>query len=220
MHRIPPGGTGGAEPRVGARSDSSAPETLIRWGTDLMGDGSMTTQEMLARHLELVYLTVADNVKGMTHEQSLARPAAGGNCANWILGHLVDVHNGLMQLLGEAPVWESDQLARAGYDPIDSPEGAIEWGALRDRFLGSRERCLEAVRGLTDDALAEELPDPFGGTTSRAGLLTILAFHQAYHSGQLGLARRFAGLPGIIKAPGQERAERAERVAVPAGASS
>lgn len=167
----------------------------------------MTNQEMLARHFELVYDMIERNLDGMTHEQSLVRPTAGGNCANWILGHLVNVHNGLMQVLGEEPVWESDQLARAGFDPIESPEGAIEWEPLRDRFLGSRERCLAAVRALTDDALAEEVPAPFGGTTSRAGLVTTLAFHQTYHAGQLALARRFAGLPGVIKGPGQKEAE-------------
>lgn len=169
----------------------------------------MTNQKMLARHFGLVYDMVEHNVDGMTHEHSLARPAAGGNCANWILGHVVNVHNGVMEVLGEDPVWESEQLARAGFDPIEGPEEAIEWDTLRDRFLGSRERCLAAVRALTDEALAEDLPDPFGGTTSRAGLLTGLAFHQTYHAGQLGLARRFAGLAGVIKGPGQEEAEAA-----------
>ena len=173
----------------------------------------MTRQEMLALHIGVVYDIIERNVEGMTHEQSLARPAAGGNCANWILGHLVGAHNGMMQVLGADPVWESDELARAGFDPIEGSDRAIEWDTLRDRLLGSRERCLAAVRSLTDDALAEELPAPFGGTISRAGLLVILAFHHSYHAGQLGLARRFAGLPGVIKAPGQVEAE-----AVAAGA--
>jgi uncharacterized damage-inducible protein DinB len=179
---------------------------VVKNGTN-EGYSMMTNQEMLARHLELVYAMVGRNVEGMTHDQSLARPVAGGNCANWILGHLVNVHNRLMQVLGEEPVWESAELARAGFDPIESPERAIEWDTLRDRFLGSQERCLAAVRALTDDAMADELPAPFGGATSRAGLLVVLAFHQTYHAGQLGLARRFAGLPGVIKAPGQKEAE-------------
>lgn len=164
----------------------------------------MNVQATLERHFTMMYETAESNLEGVTPEQSLARPERGGNCANWILGHLVNVHNGLMRLLGEDPVWESDQLDRVDRGPIEGPDDAIEWDALRDRLLGSRERCLAAVRGLTEEALAEELPDPFGGTSSRAELLTTLAFHQAYHAGQLGLARRIAGLPGAIEGPGQE----------------
>lgn len=163
----------------------------------------MTSQALLERHFAMLYDTAAANLDGMTHEHSLAQPAPGGNCANWILGHLVDVHNGVMRVLGEKPVWESDRLSRAGHGPIERPEDAIDWDSLRDRLLGSRDRCLAAVRALTEEALAEELPDPFGGACSRAELLAILAFHQTYHAGQLALSRRIAGLPGAIKAPGQ-----------------
>lgn len=164
----------------------------------------MTTQETLGQHLAMTYHTAEANLKDMTQEHSLARPTAGGNCANWILGHLVTIHNYLMEILGEPPVWESEQLARAGFDPIEDPGDAIAWDTLRDRFLGSRERCLAALRRLTDEALAEELPDPFGGSSSRAKLLTVIAFHQAYHAGQLGVLRRIAGLSGAIQGPGQE----------------
>lgn len=165
----------------------------------------MTVQHILTQHFEMVYETAEANLQGMTHEQSLTRPDPSGNCANWILGHLVNMHNGLMAILGEDPVWESEQLERAGDVPITDPGEAIDWDTLRDRFLGSRERCLAALGALTDEALAEELPHPFGGTSSRGNLLTLLSFHQAYHAGQLGLARRIAGLSGAIKGPGQDR---------------
>lgn len=36
----------------------------------------MTNQEMLTLHIELVYDTIERNSEGLTHEQSLARPAA------------------------------------------------------------------------------------------------------------------------------------------------
>lgn len=42
---------------------------------------------------------------------------------------------------------------------------------------------------------------------SRAELLNILAFHQAYHAGQLAICRRIAGLDGVIKAPGQPQTQ-------------
>ena len=70
-----------------------------------------------------------------------------------------------------------------------------------------RERCLAAISALSDDAMAESVPHPFGGTCTRAELLNILAFHQAYHAGQLAMSRRIAGLEGAVKGPGQTLAK-------------
>src|SRR3989441_10724619 len=102
----------------------------------------MKAQETVAQHFGLMYQTAAANLDAMTQEQSLKQPAPGGNCANWILGHLMNVHNGVMNLIGEKPVWESAQLARAGFDPITGPANAIEWNTMRERFFGSKDRCL------------------------------------------------------------------------------
>jgi uncharacterized damage-inducible protein DinB len=169
----------------------------------------MTMQEALAQQYGFIYKVTATNLEGMTPEQSLAQPSPGGNCANWILGHLTNVQNGVMQALGEKPVWDSDELARAGIEPITGREVAIDWNTLRDRFLGSRERCLAAISSLSDKGLAESVPHPFGSTCTRAELLNLLAFHQAYHVGQLGMSRRIAGLEGAVKGPGQTQAVRA-----------
>ena len=57
-------------------------------------------QEALEKQFGYVYMVTAANLEGLTHEQSLAQPSPGGNCANWILGHLTDVQNGKMRLLG------------------------------------------------------------------------------------------------------------------------
>jgi uncharacterized damage-inducible protein DinB len=169
----------------------------------------MTMQEALAQHFGFIYKITATNLEGMTPEQSLAQPSPGGNCANWIVGHLTNVQNGVMQLLGEKPVWESDELARAGTEPIVGRNASIDWNTLRSRFLGSRERCLAAISALSDERLAESVPHPFAGTCTRAELLNLLAFHQAYHLGQLGMSRRIAGLEGAVKGPGQAQAAKA-----------
>ena len=169
----------------------------------------MNAKDSLALQYGMMYGIVGMNVGGMTQEHSLAQPPSGGNCANWILGHLTNVQNGVMKLAGGEPVWESDQLARAGFDPITGKKNAIEWDTLRDKFLGSKDRCLAAIAALSDAKLAEAVPHPFGGTCSRAELLFTLAVHQSYHAGQLAIARRVAGLDGVIKAPGQVEAEAA-----------
>lgn len=168
----------------------------------------MNVQQAVAQQFDLMYKVASANLEGMTHEQSLAQPSPGGNCANWILGHLTDVQNGAMRLLGEKPVWESDQLKRASFEPIKRPADAIDWNTLRDRFLGSRDRCLAAVSRMSDEALAESVPHPFGGSCTRAELLNTLAFHQAYHAGQLAISRRIAGLEGAVKGPGQAQTQK------------
>jgi uncharacterized damage-inducible protein DinB len=165
----------------------------------------MKTQQAIAHQFGLVYRMIEVNVEGMTAEQSLAQPSPGGNCANWIVGHLTNVQNGVMQVIGQTPVWESDQLANAGWEPITGQREAIAWDTMRDRMLGSRDRCVAAISSLGDAQMAEQVPHPFGGSTSRAELLSLLAFHQAYHAGQLGLARRVAGLEGAVKGPGQPK---------------
>lgn len=164
---------------------------------------TMSMQQLMAKNLEMMYRMVEMNLDGMTSAQSLIQPETGGNCANWILGHLTNVHNGLMQVIGDAPVWESEQLAYARFEPVTGSATAIDWDTLKSRFMDSRARCLAKVAALSDEAMQESMPHPFGGTCTRAELLNILAFHQAYHAGQLALSRRMAGLPGAVKGPGQ-----------------
>jgi len=113
------------------------------------------------------------------------------------------VQNAAMALADTSAVWEDPQLARAGFEPITAPKHAIDWDTMTARFFESEPRCVEAIGVLSDQAMAEAMPDPFGRPSTRAGNLGILAFHQAYHAGQIATARRAAGLPGVIKGPGQ-----------------
>ncbi len=164
----------------------------------------MKLQEALAKQFGMMYATATANLDGITHEESLISPEPGGNCANWVLGHLTVVHNGVMRLLGETPVWENEDLYREKFfKPVTDSSNALDWNTLRDKFLGSKERCLNAFSHLSDAAMAENVPDPFGGGTTRGELLTRLSYHQAYHVGQLGVVRRVTGHKGKVKGPGQ-----------------
>jgi uncharacterized damage-inducible protein DinB len=164
----------------------------------------MNARDLLVMQFGAIYDVIGRNVDGLTHTDSLAPAAGGGNTANWILGHLVNVQNAVMQLIGAPPVWQSEQLERARYDhPIRHAGEAIEWATLVERFNASRDACITALAALSDDALAENVPNPFGGEISRVRLLCILEIHQSYHAGQLGMARRAAGRKAAILAPGQ-----------------
>ena len=161
----------------------------------------MSVQEVLASQYRTVYDAAARNLGGMTREDALVQPQPAGNCAAWVLSHLAYVQNVVMELLGAEPVWKDGALASPRSAPIVSEEDAPDWDDLRDRFLESRDRCVEAIAVLAEEALDDPLPGPFGEATTRAGLLGFLAFHQAYHVGQLGMSRRLAGLEGAIAGP-------------------
>lgn len=161
----------------------------------------MDARAVLAEQVRLLYETVSLNVEGMSEAHSLVQPPGDGNCANWVLGHLTAVHKQFAALLGAEPVWEHPSLERAGKTPITEAQQAIPWGTMVARFLDSEARILQAMERLPEERLADPLPDPFGGTTPRIGLLAVIAFHQIYHAGQLALSRRIGGLPGAIQIP-------------------
>lgn len=164
----------------------------------------MTGRDMLVQQFGAIYSVVARNIEGLTHADSLAPAAGGGNTANWIFGHLVSVQNAVMQIIGAPPVWESDELERARFDhPIHSDAHAIDWDTLVERWNVSRDACIAALSELSDEALAEEMRDAFGNESTRARSLAGLVVHQCYHAGQLGMARRAAGKKAAILAPGQ-----------------
>lgn len=164
----------------------------------------MTVRDMLVLQFGAVYTVIARNVDGLTRADSLAPAAGGGNTANWILGHLANMQNAVMGLISAPPVWESEQLERARFDhPIRNAQDAIDWDTLVERFNASRDACLGALASLSDEMLAEPMPDAFGNDSTRAGVLAILAAHQWYHAGQLGMSRRAAGLRTAILGPGQ-----------------
>lgn len=163
----------------------------------------MRTQDLLTRQYELVYALSLPNLQGVTPADSLVAPAGGGNTANWVLGHLLSVYNGAMRLIGEEPVVPDEDLAGAAPEPDDRREAPMDWSRMSERFIQSRERCLAAISSLSDSALAEPVPHPFGGECSRAELLQLIAMHSAYHAGQLAMCRRAAGRAGVIKGPSQ-----------------
>lgn len=164
----------------------------------------MKALDMLKRQYAFFYRTVRANLDGLTAEESLIQPSPGGNCANWILGHVVGAHNAVMSLAGTEPVWESAALERASSrsDPITSANDALDWDAMVVRLLASEARLLAALDALGDADLDEEgFTDPFGNAATRGDMLNLLAVHQNYHAGQLAMCRRFAGYEGAIRGP-------------------
>jgi len=144
------------------------------------------------------------NLSGITHDESLRSPTGSINSLNWILGHMVRTRNRAVALLAAAPPFPDEDFA------VYDPEGFDTLRALRLEELKRRFDVIgpvlqEALRRASAEQMAAPAPlSPTGNPNETVGtLLASIAFHEAYHLGQTGTARRLLGKLGAIRAPGQ-----------------
>jgi uncharacterized damage-inducible protein DinB len=158
--------------------------------------------ELLADQLTYNQRVVAINTDGLTQEDSLVAAPGGGNCLNWVVGHVVATRNGLLKLLGREPIWGQERAAlyRRGSDPIRA-DNALPLALNLADYAASQETILAALRELTDDDLAAPTEVRFfkGDAETVGSALAGFVFHESYHVGQTGILRRVAGKAGAIQ---------------------
>jgi uncharacterized damage-inducible protein DinB len=141
------------------------------------------------------------NLADVTHEESLIASPAGGNCLNWVVGHIVASRNNLLEVLGQERMWqrEKDQVYERGSQAI-TDENARPLPELVEAYEKSQDAVLAGLQTITPDRLAEPAPfSPGDNPHETVGtLLTVFAFHEAYHVGQTGVLRRVSGHPGAL----------------------
>jgi uncharacterized damage-inducible protein DinB len=160
------------------------------------------TTELLTLQLGFTHYVIKKNIEGLSHEQTLVQPQPGGNCLNWVLGHILASRNGLLKVLGQEPIWSSEKADRyrRGSDPITRPSDAVPLDEMVRDLDASQERILQAMKRFPAEALGKPAPfSPTGNDQETVGsLLAGLAFHEAYHGGQTGVLRRLAGKAGSL----------------------
>ncbi|MFL5492864.1 MAG: DinB family protein [Gemmatimonadales bacterium] len=143
------------------------------------------------------HLSLERNLQGLTDEEALVAPGAGGNCVNWLVGHILLSRDGLHALLGLAPAWDaslpsSEPYRRGSHGPM--PDGVPTLALLRVARERSQAQVLERLEQVSADRLAERVSE----TMTVAERLGFFGFHEAYHVGQAGLSRRLLGKAGAI----------------------
>ena len=140
----------------------------------------------------------------VAEEETFVQPQEGGNCMNWILGHIVANRQNALGLVQGEPLVDPRIVERyaRGSDPVSGPEdGAADTKELLLALDATHERLLDYLRSASDEDLAAPLP---GGPSRILGecvgdALASLAWHEGYHAGQLGILRRMVGRPGVLK---------------------
>ena len=158
--------------------------------------------EVLRSSARMTRQVIKLNLEGVTHQDSLVQPSPGGNCLNWVLGHLLWVYDQALPLVKEQPVLEESTLNRyaRGSAPLQNPSEAIQFDVLVKALDKATERIDAGLANLTTtelDARAPFSPNNDPNETLRS-LLSTVSFHQAYHAGQTGVLRRLIGKPGAI----------------------
>jgi hypothetical protein len=167
-------------------------------------DADTASEVQSFRHQARIANTVVKrNLEGLTHEESLVQPQPGGNCLNWIVGHLVWAYAGALPLVGQKPMLEQSRLSQyaRGAAPMTDPAQALDFGELVAAWEEGARRMDSGLADFPSETLGQPAPgsptnDP--NETIRSLLATIM-FHQAYHVGQTGVLRRLIGKPGAIK---------------------
>lgn len=141
-------------------------------------------------------------VAGISHEDSLKAPTPAGNCANWVLGHLVRTHITAVELTGKTPELSKEQFAQydRGAPPISDAAKAVPFGELVETFTNLQKALMEGLDQVTGETMNQKAPfSPLDNPDETVGsLLAGISFHQAYHVGQLGILRRVAGKEGAV----------------------
>jgi len=160
------------------------------------------TGKDLATMYEFSYAAMQRNLQDLSHEDSLVLPEAGGNCLNWVLGHVVAARGTVLMLAGTTPTLTGEGLAayRRGSHP-EGTAGLLDLAKLRAMFDETQQQLIPALAALSEDALNRAVPEPQRRpplTGSIGDALVRLHYHEGYHNGQIGLLRRLAGKPGAI----------------------
>lgn len=135
------------------------------------------------------------SLEGLTDAQA-REVEAGRNPITWIAAHTVKVRGDFLRAFGgEADVpWgpqfnRGSELAAVTYWPTLA-ELRAKWDEIHPAFLARLE-------AMTSEQLASETKIP-GLDKTLLGAVALAAFHDAYHVGQLGAARRIFSLSRVV----------------------
>jgi len=147
--------------------------------------------KMLVGELEILQ----SQMEGLTQKESLIQPQPGGNCLNWVLGHLaVNLVEIIEVLEGELPeVLPELNRYRIGTEPIrGEEEGVLPLKDLITSYALLTNHIIDRLGQMSDDDFDEEI-DFWQGKSRRGYVAFFYFFHNTYHLGQLEFLRNLAG---------------------------
>lgn len=155
----------------------------------------MITIHNLQQILKIENNIIHEQVNGLTQADSLLQPQPGGNCLNWVLGHLLTSQLEVIRALGGSPPFPPALVARYDRDSLPihgEEEGVLPLSTLlsmHDQVQGVLDKLLDTMKeeGFEREILVGERNQNLGWR------VFFLHFHYTYHIGQLEYLRQLAG---------------------------
>ncbi len=138
--------------------------------------------------LKSSHMVLNRNLKDITHAESLVTPPNGGNSINWILGHIIISRDDIRELLGlDKLCGDEMKMYHRGAEAAE-PDKLVDLSKLLELYNEGQHVLEERLKEL-------DLRD----NNEKYRMVTFLAFHESYHTGQTGILRRIIGKEGAIK---------------------
>src|SRR5258706_2313007 len=136
--------------------------------------------EIFIEQIQSAYRSISLNTENITQEESLILPQPGGNCMNWMLGHILEYRNRVITMLKHQPLWNEGEINcyRRRSNAIAEKDNFLQWQRLLNYLNHTQELLMKVLK-------EEEITD-----AEQIKSLTRFCFHEAYHAGQIGLLRR------------------------------
>ena len=154
----------------------------------------MTDYNQIIYFFELNQRIIRLQTEGITHQESLIQPPFRGNCLNWVLGHIVENRNNILEVMGLEKIWGNEKcdLYKRGSNPINPDSECINFENLMGDLEISLESLLPHLQSLPIEFFnLENKPENIRNT--RLDKLIFFLWHETYHTGQLELLRQLTG---------------------------
>ena len=156
----------------------------------------MITIAEYARMLEYEQDIIHMQTEGLSDSDLLVQPPHGGNCMEWVLGHIADGLVTILRVLDSPPPANLPDLSRYGYGsaPILGAEAGLLGRARLMDTLDMLQAAAQTRLAEMDSAAFDDEIIIFGDQAQRRGWWALFfLFHHSYHVGQLEVLRNIAG---------------------------
>ena len=129
----------------------------------------------------------------LTDAHLLLQPDMRGNCANWVLGHIVDNRSSIIYRMTGEYFWSDNDRALYKFDsdPItstDDPHLSME------RLLADYEATGKIILDLLENITDARLDEMFNERSTLNQSVHWLIWHESYHMGQFEYLRQLTGV--------------------------